>query len=75
VASKSDIRHWHNARGEGKLFSCTFLDETGEIKAVAFNDAVDRFYEVLQENKVLSLYPTISLISERTCVGLLCIGW
>jgi len=28
VTQKSDIKHWSNARGEGKLFSCTFMDET-----------------------------------------------
>lgn len=25
---KSDIRHWSNARGDGKLFSVNLLDET-----------------------------------------------
>ncbi|KAN0064628.1 Replication factor A protein 1 [Thecaphora frezii] len=52
VTSKSDIRHWSNQRGEGKLFSVNLLDESGEIKATGFNDAVDRFYALLQENKV-----------------------
>lgn len=52
VASKSDIRHWHNARGEGKLFSLTLLDESGSIKATAFNDAVDQLYDRFQEGKV-----------------------
>lgn len=52
VTSKSDIKHWSNQRGEGKLFSVNFLDESGEIKATGFNDAVDRFYPLLQENRV-----------------------
>ncbi|ORX64153.1 replication factor-a protein [Basidiobolus meristosporus CBS 931.73] len=52
VTSKSDIRHWHNARGEGKLFSVNLLDESGEIKATAFNDQVDQFYSLFEENKV-----------------------
>ncbi|GFZ45306.1 Single-stranded DNA-binding protein p68 subunit [Saitozyma sp. JCM 24511] len=52
VTQKSDIKHWSNQRGEGKLFSVTFMDETGEIRATGFNDAVDRFYELLQEGKV-----------------------
>ncbi|PWN54342.1 replication factor-a protein [Violaceomyces palustris] len=52
VTSKSDIRHWSNARGEGKLFSVNLLDESGEIKATGFNDAVDKFFPLLQENKV-----------------------
>lgn len=52
VTNKSDIKHWSNQRGEGKLFSVNLLDESGEIKATGFNDAVDRFYPLLQENKV-----------------------
>ena len=49
---KSDIKTWHNKNGEGKLFSANFLDETGEIRATGFNDAVDQWYEVLQEGSV-----------------------
>lgn len=52
VISKSDIKNWHNQKGEGKLFSCTFMDESGEIRATGFNDAVDNYYEVLQEGSV-----------------------
>ena len=28
VVNKSDIKHWSNAKGEGKLFSVTLMDET-----------------------------------------------
>ena len=52
VTNKSDIRHWSNQKGEGKLFSCTLLDDTGEIKATGFNDTVDLFYNILEEGKV-----------------------
>lgn len=52
VTTKSEIKHWANQRGEGKLFSCNLLDESGEIKATGFNDAVDRFYNVLKEGHV-----------------------
>ena len=52
VTFKSDVKHWSNARGDGKLFSVNLLDESGEIRATGFNDAVDRWYPVLQENKV-----------------------
>ncbi|WFD05638.1 Replication factor A protein 1 [Malassezia vespertilionis] len=52
VTLKSDVKHWSNARGDGKLFSVNLLDESGEIRATGFNDAVDRFYPMLQENKV-----------------------
>jgi len=49
---KSDIKTWHKASSEGKLFSCNFLDDTGEIRATGFNEAVDAWYEVLQEGSV-----------------------
>ncbi|KAK3657502.1 Replication factor A protein 1 [Elasticomyces elasticus] len=49
---KGDIKTWHNKNGEGKLFSANFLDDSGEIRATGFNDAVDSFYEMLQEGSV-----------------------
>lgn len=52
VTSKSDIRTWHKASGEGKLFSVNLLDESGEIKATGFNDQCDQYYEMLQEGSV-----------------------
>ncbi|XP_035220738.1 replication protein A 70 kDa DNA-binding subunit-like [Stegodyphus dumicola] len=52
VTSKTPIRTWNNSRGEGKLFSVNLLDETGEIRATGFNDAVDKFYDLLEPNKV-----------------------
>lgn len=52
VTSKSDIKTWHKATGEGKLFSVNLLDETGEIKATGFNDQCDAFYDLLQEGQV-----------------------
>lgn len=55
VTSKSEIKHWSNQKGEGKLFSCNFLDESAEIKATAFNDQVDRWYNVLKEGSVYYL--------------------
>lgn len=52
VTQKSEIKQWANAKGDGKLFSCTLMDETGEIKATAFNQAVDELYNRLEEGKV-----------------------
>jgi replication factor A1 len=52
VTQKSDIKHWSNAKGEGKLFSLTLMDETGEIKATAFNQVVDDLYDRIEEGKV-----------------------
>lgn len=48
VMSKGPIRTWSNAKGEGKLFSMDLCDESGEIRATAFRDAVDKYYDMLQ---------------------------
>lgn len=52
VTNKSEIKTWHKATGEGKLFSVNFLDESGEIRATGFNQEVDQFYDLLQEGSV-----------------------
>ena len=50
--SKGEIKHWHNTKGEGKLFSANFLDESGEIRATGFNDQCDQLYDLIQEGGV-----------------------
>jgi len=52
VTSKSDIKKWTNERGEGRLFSISLLDSSGEIRLTCFNDSVDQFYDLLQIGKV-----------------------
>jgi len=52
VTNKSDIRHWSNQRGDGKLFSMDLVDHSGEIRATGFNDVVDRVYDLIEKGKV-----------------------
>lgn len=53
VTKKQNVRHWSNARTEGKLFNVNLLDAEGtEIQATAFNDAVDHLYPIFEEGKV-----------------------
>ena len=52
VTFKSEVKTWANARGEGKLFYVTFMDETGEIRGTAFNAVVDELYPKIEEGKV-----------------------
>jgi replication factor A1 len=52
VVQKSDIRHYSNQRGEGRFFSVTLMDDSGEIKGTTWNATVDDLYEKLQENRV-----------------------
>jgi hypothetical protein len=49
VVAKGDIRTWNNARGTGRLFSVTLVDDSAtEIRATFFQEAVDRFNDLLQ---------------------------
>lgn len=48
VTSKSPMRQWSNARGEGKLFSMDLTDESGEIRATAFKEQCDKFYDMIE---------------------------
>uniref|UniRef100_T1GRY7 Replication protein A subunit n=1 Tax=Megaselia scalaris TaxID=36166 RepID=T1GRY7_MEGSC len=50
--SKSQIRTWNNAKGEGKLFSMDFCDQSGEIRATAFRDDVDKYYDLIKQDGV-----------------------
>ncbi|KAI5807463.1 replication factor A 1, rfa1 [Peziza echinospora] len=52
VTNKSPIKTWKNPRTEGKLFTVTFIDDTGEIRATGFKEQCDSFYDLLQENQV-----------------------
>lgn len=52
VVNKAPVRTWNNQRGEGKLFSMDLLDESGEIRATAFNSECDKFFDMIELNKV-----------------------
>ncbi|KAF9482805.1 replication factor-a protein [Pholiota conissans] len=52
VTQKSEIKTWSNARGEGKLFNVTLMDDSGEIRGTGFNLVVDDLYPRLEEGKV-----------------------
>ncbi|KAG0365494.1 replication factor-A protein 1 [Gamsiella multidivaricata] len=53
VTQKSDIKTWSKpGNSEGRLFSMTLMDESGEIKATAFTQQVDEYYNMIEEGKV-----------------------
>ncbi|KAK6519383.1 Replication factor A protein 1 [Arthrobotrys megalospora] len=49
---RGEIKNWKNAKGDGKLFAVTLMDQTGEIKATGFGDQVDALYHVFEEGSV-----------------------
>lgn len=66
VTHKSDIRRWSNSRGEGHLFSMDLVDESGEIRATAFKEQCDKYYNMIEVGKVSALTPTEALLSKHT---------
>lgn len=46
------MRHYSNAKGDGKLFNVTVADHTGEIRVTGFNEVYDQIYEALQIGQV-----------------------
>eukprot|EP00762_Andalucia_godoyi_P002332 ANDGO_07590.mRNA.1 Replication protein A 70 kDa DNA-binding subunit A len=53
ISSKTPIKRYSNAKGEGKLLNVTLADEHGgEIRITMFNDCVDRFGDLLVEGNV-----------------------
>lgn len=52
VSNKSVIRNYSNARGPGKLFSCDLVDQSGEIRATAFNAECDKLHSMLEIGEV-----------------------
>ncbi|XP_074270251.1 replication protein A 70 kDa DNA-binding subunit A-like isoform X2 [Silene latifolia] len=53
VTAKGELRHYNNARGEGKVFSFDLLDsDGGEIRVTCFNAVVDQFHDVIEVGKV-----------------------
>jgi len=65
VTNKPELRTYHNARGDGKVIGIEFLDaEGGEIKAVCFGDAAERYAELFQAGKV---YDISKVVLGRCC--------
>ena len=52
ISNKAQVRNFENARGPGKLFSCDLVDQSGEIRATAFNAECDKFHSMLEIGKV-----------------------
>eukprot|EP00494_Astrolonche_serrata_P006855 UN06880 len=50
---KNDIKEWNNAKGSGKLFPFTIMDNFGdEIKVTAFGDEADKFFNLIHQDKL-----------------------
>ncbi|CAL8238089.1 unnamed protein product [Merluccius merluccius] len=66
VTNKSQIRTWSNSRGDGKLFSIDVIDESGEIKITAFNNEVDKFFPLVENDQVYCISKaTIKMANKK----------
>lgn len=63
--TKQDIRVFTNARGQGKVFSISLMDASGEIRATAFNDAVTQFFPLFEVGRVYSISKGQVKIAKR----------
>lgn len=55
ITNKSDVRTWTNAKSEGTLFSIDMLDQSGDIKGTFFKECVDKYYNMIEVNKVYTI--------------------
>ena len=55
VTKKSARKTWSNSRGEGCVFDFELKDASGDIKVTAFNDEVNKYFDMIQEGKVYYL--------------------
>ncbi|GJR29406.1 replication protein A 70 kDa DNA-binding subunit A-like protein [Tanacetum coccineum] len=53
VTAKAELRHYNNAKGDGKVFSFDLLDATGgAVRITCFNAIADQFYDQIEAGKV-----------------------
>lgn len=55
MTQKSALKEYQNAKGAGKLFSFTVEDGTCDLKISAFNDEVDKFMNIIEKGKVITI--------------------
>lgn len=55
ISYKTSIINYSNSRNQGKYFCFHLLDDSGEIKAVAFNQLVEKFYNQLKLFKIYTV--------------------
>ncbi|XP_074596889.1 replication protein A 70 kDa DNA-binding subunit-like [Brevipalpus obovatus] len=67
--NKTPKRTWSNAKGEGTLFSFTLQDDTGEIRITAFKNECERFYDLIQVDKVYLLSKAIAKPANKRFSG------
>jgi len=66
VTNKAPIRTFKRGNGEGKVFSVELVDALGgEIKASFFNDAADKYFNILEAKKCFKLSKGSAKIANK----------
>ena len=65
IVGKTEVKKWANQKGDGKLFSATLVDASGEIRMTAFKDACDKFFDVVHNNRVYLISNALVKISKK----------
>lgn len=52
VMNKGQLRTYSNQKGSGKVFNFDVSDHSDEIRITCFNDECDRFYDLIEKDKV-----------------------
>ena len=55
MIQKGALKEYTNAKGAGKLFSFTVDDGTCDMKISVFNEEVDKFFNIVEKGKVISI--------------------
>lgn len=50
VTSKATLKYYDNEKGSGSYFSFNFKDKTCEVRITAFNEAAEKFFELIKTN-------------------------
>ena len=55
VVKKNNKKNWSNSRGEGCVFDFEVKDASGAIKVTAFNDEVEKYFDMIQQDNIYYL--------------------
>ncbi|KAK6093510.1 Replication factor A protein 1 [Batrachochytrium dendrobatidis] len=64
IINKGSVRTWNKAGREGRLFNFTISDDSGDIRCTGFNEAVDMFYESIQEGQAYVISKAMIKVSN-----------
>jgi len=55
VTQKGEMRTWNNAKGSGKLFSFTVIDESCDLKVTAFKEDAEKFEPIIKVGECFTI--------------------